>query len=74
VSVLEIKTTIIKAGNSYVMRIPKALVDCKILEKGKEYIIHVANNPSNNSPVVKSQLHLSEYMDGGSNLNICAFT
>lgn len=34
---MEIKSKIIKSGNSYQLRIPKALVDCKIVELGKIY-------------------------------------
>ena len=36
---MEIQAKIIKQGNGYGMRIPKALIDCKILENGKTYII-----------------------------------
>lgn len=37
---MEIKSKIGKVGNGYVFWIPKALVDCKILESGKEYILN----------------------------------
>lgn len=35
--VLQIKGKISMQGNSYFLRIPKALLDCKVLESGKEY-------------------------------------
>lgn len=38
---MEIKTKIVKQGGSYSMRIPKALIECKILDTEKEYIINL---------------------------------
>lgn len=36
---MEIKTKVSKVGNGYCLRLPKALVDSKILEPNKEYLI-----------------------------------
>lgn len=36
---LKINSKLIKLGNSYAFLVPKALVDCNILEGGKRYIL-----------------------------------
>jgi len=48
-----------KIGNSYYIRVPKALIDCNILDPKKEIIIKVitpeeleTENPQHCSPVV----------------------
>lgn len=60
---VEIKTKIIKAGNSYGIRIPKALIDCKVLREGATYDIIIKQKPfkaesnsigQDNAPVVHS--------------------
>lgn len=38
---MEIKSTVIKQGTGYGFRIPKALVDCKVIDPDKEYIFEV---------------------------------
>jgi len=38
---MEIRSKIVKRGNSFALKIPKALIDCKILEENKEYIFCV---------------------------------
>ena len=47
---MEITSKIIKAGNSFAFRVPKALIDCKVLDKTKEYIIQV--EPVDKGPIV----------------------
>ena len=39
--VIEIKTKVRKVGSSYGILIPKALIDCKALELGKEITLKV---------------------------------
>jgi len=41
IPMVEIETEIVSRGHSFGFKIPKALLDCKILEKGKRYKIWV---------------------------------
>lgn len=47
---MEIKSKIMKSGNAYYFRIPKALLDCKVLDREKEYTILV--DQEDNGPLV----------------------
>ena len=40
---VEITSKISKVGNSYVFFIPKALVDCKVLEAGQKIKVKIEN-------------------------------
>jgi len=44
---MEIKTEIVSRGNSYGFGIPKALIDCKVLQKGQKYVIKVMRRTKN---------------------------
>ena len=38
---IEIKDKLTKVGNSYYLRIPKPLIDCKVIDPNKQMVIQV---------------------------------
>ena len=47
--ILEMETKIIKTGTSYAFALPKAFVDCKVLNKDQKYCLKVMRLFSNGS-------------------------
>lgn len=67
----EINGKVFKDGNSYAIRIKKALVEAKILEEGKNYKF-ICEIVQDNSPVVKSWLH-HDSLNSKSDANVLVF-
>ena len=40
---IELKSKLTKIGNSFYVRIPKPLIDCKVIDREKELVVRIKN-------------------------------
>ena len=71
---VEIKSKLVKVGNSYYFPIPRALIQCKVVSLDKEMIVKVSENEGEKKHLVNgAKVYLNESLGYPNSLNFIPF-